>query len=151
MSRPAKMRVVIVEPGQYAREAEIDNTLEAEQAVVGGLIDVICPWLDDKACLILNDEGKLIPLEPNRDLPEYEDVVFGTFFICGDGGEDFCSLTDEQVKRYLKRFRQPEVIFDTPAGFLCAACSPQGYKRYMEAVNGGKGPNQPNRKDEPSR
>ena len=42
MSRPAKMRVVIVEPGQYAREAEIDNTLEAEQAVVGGLIDVIC-------------------------------------------------------------------------------------------------------------
>ena len=92
---------------------------------MGGLIDVICPWPDDKACLILNDEGKLIPLEPNRDLPEYEDVVFGTFFICGDGGEDFCSLTDEQVKRYLKRFRQPEVIFDTPAGFLCAACSPQ--------------------------
>ena len=51
MSRPAKMRVVIVEPGRYAREAEIDNTLEAEQAVVGGLIDVICPWPDDKACL----------------------------------------------------------------------------------------------------
>ena len=151
MSKPVKIRVVIVEPGQYAREAEIDNTLEAEQAVVGGLIDVICPWLDDKACLILNDEGKIIPLEPNRDLPECEDVVFGTFFICGDGGEDFCSLTDRQVKRYLKRFRQPEVIFDTPAGFLCVACSPQGYKRYMEAVNGGKGPNQPNRKDEPSR
>ena len=151
MSRPAKMRVVIVEPGQYAREAEIDNTLEAEQAVVGGLIDVICQWPDDKACLILNDEGKIIPLEPNRDLPECEDVVFGTFFICGDGGEDFCSLMDEQVQRYLERFRQPEVIFDTPAGFLCVACSPQGYKRYMEAVNGGKGPNQPNRKDEPSR
>ena len=51
MSKPAKLRVVIVEPGQYAREAEIDNTLEAEQAVVGGLIDVICPWPDDKACL----------------------------------------------------------------------------------------------------
>ena len=151
MSKPAKLRVVIVEPGQYAREAEIDNPLEAEQAVVGGLIDAICPWADDKACLILNDEGKLIPLEPNRVLPEYEDVVFGTFFICGDGGEDFCSLTDEQVQRYLERFRQPEVIFDTPAGFLCVACSPQGYKRYMEAVNGGKGPNQPNRKDEPSR
>ena len=49
MSKPAKMRVVIVESGQYAREAEIDNTLEAEQAVVGGLIDVICPWAEDKA------------------------------------------------------------------------------------------------------
>ena len=72
MSKPAKMRVVIVEPGQYAREAEIDKTLHAEQAVVGGLIDAICPWADDKACLILNDEGKLIPLEVNRALPEYE-------------------------------------------------------------------------------
>ena len=101
MSKPAKMRVVIVEPGQYAREAEIDNTLQAKQAVVGGLIDAICPWPEDRACLILNDEGKIIPLEPNRALPEYEDVVFGTFFLCGDGGEDFCSLTDEQVKRYL--------------------------------------------------
>ena len=51
MSKPAKLRVVIVEPGRYAREAEIDNTLHAEQAVVGGLIDAICPWADDKACL----------------------------------------------------------------------------------------------------
>lgn len=110
MSKPAKMRVVIVEPGQYAREAEIDNTLQAKQAVVGGLIDAICPWPEDKACLILNDEGKLIPLPLNRALPEYEDVVFGTFFICGDDGEDFCSLTDEQVQRYLERFRQPELL-----------------------------------------
>ena len=46
MSKPAKIRVVIVEPGQYAREAEIDNTLQAEQAVVGGSIEVIYPWPD---------------------------------------------------------------------------------------------------------
>ena len=102
MCKPEKLRVVLVEPGRYAREAEIDNTLKAEQEVVGGLIDAICPWPEDKTCLILNDEGKVIPLEPNRALPEYEDVVFGTFFICGDGGDDFCSLTDEQVKRYLR-------------------------------------------------
>lgn len=48
VSKPEKLRVVLVEPGQYAREAEINNTLEAKQAVVGGLIDVICPWPDDK-------------------------------------------------------------------------------------------------------
>ena len=29
MNKPEKLRVVIVEPGQYAREAEIDNTLQA--------------------------------------------------------------------------------------------------------------------------
>ena len=43
MSKPEKLRVVLVEPGRYAREAEIDNTLKAEQEVVGGLIDAICP------------------------------------------------------------------------------------------------------------
>ena len=151
MNKPTKLRVVIVEPGQYAREAEIDNTLEAEQAVVGGLIDVICPWPDDKACLILNDEGKLIPLEPNRDLPEYEDVVFGTFFICGDGGEDFCSLTDEQVQRYLERFRQPEIICDMPDAIICFPCSPQRYRRYMEGLNIGNGLERPDHRDNPSR
>ena len=36
VSKPEKLRVVLVEPGQHAREAEIDNTLEAKQAVVGG-------------------------------------------------------------------------------------------------------------------
>ena len=29
------MKVLIVEPGKYPREADIEHTLEAEQAVVG--------------------------------------------------------------------------------------------------------------------
>lgn len=79
MSKPEKLRVVLVEPGQYAREVEIGNTLEAKQAVVGGVIDAIYPWKDDAVALIINDAGKVIPLEPNRVLPEYEDIVFGAF------------------------------------------------------------------------
>ena len=110
MNKPEKLRVVIVEPGQYAREAEIDNTLQAEQAVVGGSIEVIYPWPDKAVCLVLNDEGKVIPLEPNRGLLEYRDIVFGTFFVCGDNGENFCSLSDQQVKRFLQRFSRPEVF-----------------------------------------
>lgn len=34
------MKVLIVEPGQYPREADIEPTLEAKQKIVGGLIDV---------------------------------------------------------------------------------------------------------------
>ncbi len=151
MDTPSKLRVVLVEPGKYAREAEIDNTLQAEQAVVGGLIDAICPWPEDKACLILNDEGKIIPLEPNRALPEYEDVVFGTFFLCGDGGEDFCSLTDEQVKRYIERFRQPEIIFDSPTGIVAMRCEPDQYDRFIQATRGDGGKTPPKHRDEPSR
>ncbi len=151
MCKPEKMRVVLVEPGKYAREAEIDNTLKTEQEVVGGLIDVICPWPDDKVCLILNDEGKIIPLEPNRALPEYEDVVFGTFFLCGDGGEDFCSLSDAQVKRYLERFRQPEIIFDSPTGIVAMRCEPDQYDRFIQATRGDGGKTPPKHRDEPSR
>lgn len=39
-----KMKVVMVEPGQYARAAEIGNELESMQAAVGGLIDCAYPW-----------------------------------------------------------------------------------------------------------
>lgn len=151
MNKPEKLRVVLVEPGKYAREAEIDNTLKAEQKVVGGLIDAICPWPEDRACLILNDEGKIIPLEPNRALPEYEDVVFGTFFICGDGGENFCSLTDEQAQRYLERFRQPEIIFDTPAGIVAMQCEPDQYSRFIQATQGDGGKEPPKHRDDTSR
>ena len=33
------MKVLIVEPGKYPCEADIEHTLEAEQAVVGGTIE----------------------------------------------------------------------------------------------------------------
>lgn len=47
------MKVLIVEPGQYPREAEIEKSLKAEQAVVGGLIECVYPW-QDNACIVCN-------------------------------------------------------------------------------------------------
>lgn len=44
------MKVLIVEPGKYPHEADIEHTLEAEQAVVGGTIEAVYPWRDS-ACL----------------------------------------------------------------------------------------------------
>lgn len=38
------MKVVMVEPGQYARAAEIGDGLESLQKAVGGLIDCAYPW-----------------------------------------------------------------------------------------------------------
>ena len=118
MSKPEKLRVVLVEPGKYAREATVDKTLPQELAEDGGLIDAICLWPEDNVCLILNDTGTIMQTEPNRELPEYGDIAFGTFFLCGEKGEDFCSLTDEQVARYLERFRQPELFVPYQNGTL---------------------------------
>lgn len=36
--------------------------------------------------------------------------VFGPFFVCGLGEEDFCSLTPEQVKAYKKEFHCAEIL-----------------------------------------
>lgn len=126
------MRVLIVEPGQYPREAEIEPALKAEQAVVGGLIDVVCPW-PDRVCMVINDEGKLIPLPENRYLPEINDIVFGTFFLCGDAGDTFCDLTDRQVRKYLQRFKAPELFCFTPAGLIVQRCSPKEYQERIKA------------------
>ena len=139
------MKVVICEPGQYARIAEIEPTLKAEQEIVGGLIDCVYPWPNDMAALVCNDEGKLNGLPLNRALEDY-DVIAGTFFICGISGENFCSLTEEQTARYLQKFHDPEVFTQTPFGLLRMRTTPEQYQQLMAA----KSQKQPNR-HEPSR
>jgi len=124
------MKVVICEPGQYARIAEIEPTLTAEQKVVGGLIDCVYPWPNDMAALVCNDEGKLNGLPLNRALEDY-DVIAGTFFICGISGEDFCSLTDRQADYYARKFHPPEVFAQTPYGLLRMRTTPEQYKQLI--------------------
>ena len=137
------MKVVICEPGQYARIAEIEPTLKAEQEIVGGLIDCVYPWPNDMAALVCNDEGKLNGLPLNRALENY-DVIAGTFFICGISGENFCSLTEEQTARYLQKFRAPEVFAQTPYGLLRMRTTPEQYQQLMN-------PTPPNFRQTPSR
>ena len=36
--------------------------------------------------------------------------VFGTFFVCGLGEEDFCSLTPAQMETYRKKFHHAEIL-----------------------------------------
>jgi hypothetical protein len=37
-------------------------------------------------------------------------IVAGTFFICGNGREDFCSLPDDLCEKYVQQFAVPESI-----------------------------------------
>ena len=106
MSADNKLRVVLVEPGKPAYETEIENTLEAEQEAVGGYIEVV-PF-DNGRLLICNEEGKLNGMRGNRRIGN--DVIAGPFFIVGEDGDEFRSLTDEEVKESLKRFAEPEEI-----------------------------------------
>lgn len=111
------IRVVVAEPGKPARIADIDSSLEGMQKMVGGWIEAAY-FFDEEVCIVCNEEGKINGLPLNRAVyapgkegeqrGELLDVISGTFFICSCGGENFGSLTNEQLERYKKLFRYPE-------------------------------------------
>ena len=106
------MNVLVVEPGYLPYEKEIqDGTdhLEQMQAIVGGLIEPIYPYHEEVA-IVCNEEGLINGLPFNRSVPGGYGGVFGTFFICGLGEEDFRSLPPNLMERFKKEFRNSEIL-----------------------------------------
>ena len=101
-------RVVYVEPGKPAVEKKIGTKLEDLQAEVGGLIECIYCHRDE-TLIVANDEAKLLGMEGNRRL-DGGSIIAGPFFVIGDAGENFRSLTDAEVNRYLQVYAEPQQI-----------------------------------------
>ena len=72
-----KIRVLIVESAFDPYVKEIENTLQAKQKIVGGLLEFVD---------ITND------------------VICGTFIIAGQENGNTVSLTEKQIKKYKKYF-----------------------------------------------
>lgn len=110
MDHPSTYRVVYVEPGKPACEKEIGSDLKSlQEAVGGGLIELVYPHRDN-TLIVCNDEGKLIGMEGNRRL-DNGSIIAGPFFVVGEAGDDFRSLTDAEVSRYLQKYAEPHQIF----------------------------------------
>ena len=106
------MNVLVVEPGYLPYEKEIKDGadhLEQMQAIVGGLIEPIYPYHEEVA-IVCNEEGLINGLPFNRSVPGGYGGVFGTFFICGLGEEDFCSLPPKLMERFKKEFKNSEIL-----------------------------------------
>lgn len=103
------MKVIVIRPYSQPKVEEIENTLEAKQAIVGGYIEAIYPW-DDEIALICNEEGKLMDLPLNRFLYDEDgtpyDYIAGTFLICGapSDSENFESVPDDLIGKYIEFF-----------------------------------------------
>jgi len=107
MKKESNIMVVIVEPQKPARVERIVNDLSNLQKLVGGYIECI---RQDGFDIIINEEGKLMDLEPNFGLYDGMDYVAGTALFAGvnyDEGE-FKSLTQEQIKGILNSFSRRE-------------------------------------------
>ena len=109
-----KMNVLLVEPWKYPKVIELENEYESLKDAVGGMIEVTYPFDEDEVGIILNEEGKLIGLEPNRAMRTKDgdvyDIYVGPFLVVGLTEDDFCSLSAEQMEKYEKIFHQPEMF-----------------------------------------
>lgn len=103
-----KIRILYKEVGKEPQIMFIENTLEAKQKLVGGLIEVV-PYED--VLIICNEEGKLLNMPPNLVF-EY-DYIAGNCFVIGDDykNADFKSLTDEEILRYREDLRKRSFNF----------------------------------------
>ena len=102
------MNVLVVEPGVLPYEKEL-NGLEEMQATVGGMIDAIYPY-EEPVALVCNDEGILLGLPFNRSVENGYGGIFGTFFVCGLGEENFDSLSPEHMEKFKEKFKRAEIL-----------------------------------------
>ena len=79
------MKILRVEPEKSPEIVDMDGTLEALQAAVGGYIEAVYPF-DDPVAIVCNDDGKFNGMRPNRAIydadGEIMDIIAGTFLIC---------------------------------------------------------------------
>ena len=108
-----QIKAIMVEPNKRPCTVELSNDLDSLQKAVSigapeqGLIEFV--YLEDNVSLLLNEEGKLIGLEPNRRLGD--DILCGVFYIVAENDEgELISLTEAQQERYSKMFEPIEPI-----------------------------------------
>lgn len=99
-----KLKVVFKAVGEDPKIMEIEDTLEAKQELVGGLIEVV-PYKND-LLLICNEEGKITNLKPNLNF-DY-DYIVGDCFVVGDDYENggFKSLTPDEIKTVIEDLKE---------------------------------------------
>ena len=101
----SKIKAIIKRPDEeFGHITNISNTLENLQRTVGGKIETL--YLGHGLILIVNEEGKLMNLEPNFRAGRgfFADTIVGTAIVVGQNGEDFggVPITFQTWKSLLK-------------------------------------------------
>jgi len=108
MKKEQSIKLLRVQPHCIPDVIELGNDLRSLQSAVGGHIEIV--GLESGVALLLNEEGKLLQMEPNRRFGR--DILVGVFYVVGtdsDNGE-LTSLSDELIQKYKLLFLLPENI-----------------------------------------
>lgn len=117
----SQIKVLVVEPEHKPYVKVIEHTLENLQSIVGGLIEVVYDSTNENVAYVVNEEGKFNGSQFNRALyfdDTLVDYIFGTFFICGVGEEDFTDISDEDIVHYSNLYRRKEYLLNSKSGLL---------------------------------
>lgn len=87
----SNIRVLIAWHDKPAEIKEIENTLQAQQAIVGGYIEALP--LDNNKVIIFNEEGRALGLPLNPHIPG----VAGNAIIAKSSNFDFADLTPQDI------------------------------------------------------
>lgn len=93
------IKVIVCRVGAPPVVENIENTVEAMQAIVGGWFEGV--KLESSIMLSINEEGRLRGLPFNRLVGSL--AIVGDFFITGIKDAEDISLTDEQITRWMER------------------------------------------------
>lgn len=102
------LAVVFVEPHKKPVVRKLRNEYEDISHAVGGLIEHI--YQEDGTILVANEESKLLGMDGNRRIHDGKSILAGPFFVVGDDGEEYRSLTEAEIKKYMERFDEIEEI-----------------------------------------
>ncbi len=100
------MTILKIEPMCKPEVVTVENTLRSFQQMVDGFIEVID--VSDTVCIIVNEEGKLNGLAPNRRFGG--DILVGTILVVGRDGENLASFKADDMATYEALFHEPENI-----------------------------------------
>ena len=113
------IKALKIAPMERPEICYLENKLESLQKAVSigadyvGLIEILD--LDERTCIVCNDEGKLIGLMPNRRVGD--DIICGVFYVTGQNEDgDLTSLTDEQIEHYSEVFGNIEYFMQSDDG-----------------------------------
>lgn len=103
------MKFIKVEPRKAPYVIETDYCdLGYLQKQVQGYIEVVDSGIADDILFVINEEGKLNDLPPNRYYGR-SDVICGDILVLADDGEgDFTTLSEEQIKAVMEYFEEDE-------------------------------------------
>lgn len=100
--KTSEIQVLVVSPGKPPETRTIANTLDVMRAIVGGSICCFQTGIEGTIG-VAHDEGILLGLPPCRFIEATGALIFGPFFIAGDG-VNMHSLRPSQIAEGLRIF-----------------------------------------------